>query len=61
MDKARDFLRELRDNYDDHYWWARHQALQAALVALIVGAIGLAFTYLETRIKLTAQIKDIAP
>jgi hypothetical protein len=55
-DRAREFLRELRDNWDDHYWWARHQALQAALVAVLIGAIGLAFAWLETRMKIRAAV-----
>jgi hypothetical protein len=58
VDKVRDFARELRENWDDHYWWARHQALQAALVALVVGAIGLLFTYLEARVRLSAHLKE---
>ena len=60
MDKLRDFLDDLRDNWDDHYWWARHQALQAALVAIAVGAIGLLFTWLELRLKATARIAEAA-
>jgi hypothetical protein len=58
-ERALEFLQELRENWDDHYWWARHQALQAALVAILVGAIGLLFTYLETRVQL--RLKTEAP
>jgi hypothetical protein len=58
VDKALEFLRELRENWDDHYWWARHQALQAAAVAIVVGAIGLMFTWLETRMKLAATVRE---
>jgi hypothetical protein len=58
VDKALEFLRELRENWDDHYWWARHQALQAAVVAIVVGAIGLMFTWLETRMKLAATVRE---
>jgi hypothetical protein len=54
MDELRDFLDDLRENWDDHYWWARHQALQAALLAVLVGTISLLFTYLEARVKLAA-------
>lgn len=60
IDRAAEFARELRDNWDDHYWWARHQALQAALVALVVGLIGLGFTYLEARVRLSAHLKEIS-
>lgn len=52
MDRLREFAAELRDNWDDHYWWARHQALQATMVAIIVGAIGFFFSWLEARMKL---------
>lgn len=55
MDRLRDFLEDLRDNWDDHYWWARHQALQATLLAVIAGAISLLFTWLEERVKLTVR------
>jgi len=56
MNEIRDFLHELRENWNDHYWWARHQALQIALLAFISGAIGLLFTYLETRVQLAAKL-----
>jgi hypothetical protein len=55
MDELRDFLADLRENWDDHYWWARHQVLQAALVAILVGTISLLFTFLEARVKLAAS------
>lgn len=51
IDRLRDFLEDLRTNWDDHYWWARHPQLQIALLAIISGTIGLLFTWLETRIK----------
>lgn len=53
MDRWREFARELREHWDDHYWWARHQALQATLIAVAIGAVGLLFTYLETRMKVS--------
>jgi hypothetical protein len=58
MDRAKDFLSELRDHWDDHYWWANHPALRIALLAVVSGAIGLLFTWLETRIKLTARAAE---
>lgn len=54
-DRVREFLDELRENWDDHYWWARHQALQAMLVTILVGVIGLVFTWLEVRVKTAAE------
>lgn len=58
MDRFREFVDELRDNWDDHYWWARHQGLQIALLAIVSGAIGLLFTYLEERVKLSARLRE---
>lgn len=54
MDRWADFVSDFRENWDDHYWWTRHQALQAVLIAVAVGAIGLLFTVLETRVKIRA-------
>lgn len=51
MSRLAEFLDDLRENWDDHYWWASHQALQAAVVAVIAGAISLIFAWLETRIR----------
>lgn len=47
----REFLEELRDHWDDGYYWADRQLLLAVLVALCAGAISLGFTYLELRMK----------
>lgn len=55
-DRLRDFLQELRENWDDHYWWARHQFLSIAVVSLISGLFGLLFAYLEERVRLTAKL-----
>lgn len=54
IDRLREYLDELRENFDDHYWWLRHQMLMASLIALITGAIGLVFAWLETQIRLSA-------
>lgn len=56
MQRLRDLLDELRDHWDDHYWWARHRELQITVLAIISGAIGLLFTWLETRIKIKASV-----
>jgi hypothetical protein len=56
MDELREFLGELRENWDDSYWWADHPALRVTLLSIIAGAIGLMFTWLETRIQLAARI-----
>jgi hypothetical protein len=55
MDRFREFLEEVRDRWDDPYWWADHPTLRVALLSIIAGTIGLLFTWLETRIKLAAE------
>jgi len=35
----KEFLEDLRDNWDDSYWWADHQLL----LAILLGLVGLAF------------------
>lgn len=61
MDHLRDFLDELRENWDDHYWWARHQALQITLLGILSGLIGLLFTWLEARVQLAARVAEVTP
>lgn len=51
MDRLREFLDELRANWDDHYWWTRHPILQAAALGIVAGAISLLFTWLEERVR----------
>lgn len=49
MDKARAFIADLRQNYDNGYWWADHPALRMALIGVITGCIGLLFVILECK------------
>lgn len=49
MDRLQEFLEDLRDHWDDAYWWADHQLFQTVLACMIVGALGLAFKYVELR------------
>ena len=46
-----DFLAELREHWDDGYWWADRQLLLAVLAALATGIVGLGFAYLEARVR----------
>ena len=46
-----DFLSELREHWNDGYWWADRQLLLAVLVALATGIIGLGFAFLEARVR----------
>lgn len=50
-EKLREVLEGIRDHWDDHYWWANHLELRAFLIAVITGVVGLAFAWLETRIR----------
>ncbi|HET9721127.1 MAG TPA: hypothetical protein VFP55_13685 [Solirubrobacteraceae bacterium] len=54
-DRINEFLKDLRLNWDDHYWWARHQALLAAVTAIVTGVVGLLFTYLQARVAAAAS------
>lgn len=51
MSRVTEFLEDLRDNWDDHYWWARHQALQIALLSILSGTIGLVFLWARLRME----------
>lgn len=46
----REFLDELREHWDDGYWWADRQLLLAVLVCVATGLLELALTYLKARI-----------
>lgn len=50
-----DFLAELREHWNDGYWWADRQLLLAILMALATGALGVAFAYLEGRARKAAM------
>jgi hypothetical protein len=49
-DKAREFFAELREHWDDSYWWADHPALRVLLLSLIAAAVELSRRYLELRL-----------
>lgn len=53
-DRLRELWQELREHWDDRYWWADHLELRAALIAVITGLIGLVFAWFETRIRSAA-------
>lgn len=48
-DQARDFVTDLRENYDSTYWWADHPILRVALLSIVAGGVGLTFHYLQLR------------
>lgn len=50
-DRVTELLRELRERWDDPYWWADHQALRITLLSLLSGVLGLLFVYLDAKLK----------
>lgn len=46
----REYLEELRDNWTDAYWRADHPEVMAVVVALLTGAIGLTFAFVELQL-----------
>lgn len=50
-----EFLKELRDNWDNSYWWADHPTLRVALLSIISGAIGVLFVYLNVKVEQLAR------
>ena len=49
MSQIREYLEDLRDHWDDHYWHARHPEVMAVMLAVLTGAIGLLFAWLQAR------------
>lgn len=46
-----ELLSELRENWNDGYWWADHELLAAAVAATITATISLTGAYFEMRLK----------
>jgi ABC-type Fe3+ transport system permease subunit len=46
-----EWLKELRDHWNDHYWRADHPEVTAVLVAILSGLVGLLFAYLQARME----------
>lgn len=55
MDRLAEFWAELRENWDDSYWWADHPELRAAMVGVVAGIVSLMFAYLEARLVLAVR------
>lgn len=49
-DAIRGYLEELRDHWDDAYWRADHPEVMAVVLAVLTGAIGLLFAWLQMRL-----------
>lgn len=50
-DQLREYLEDLRDNWDDPYWRADHPEVVAAMIAIVSGAVSLIFTFLDLLIR----------
>jgi hypothetical protein len=50
MSEIREYLEDLRDHWDDSYWRADHPEVMAVVCAIVTGALGLLFTYLQAKI-----------
>lgn len=55
----REFLTELRERWDDKYFWLDHPELRVAIIATISGAIGLLFLWaqLEMRARYARRVE----
>jgi len=52
LERVLEWLRELRDHYDDSYWMAAHPEVSLTLAAFLTGLVGLLFAWLEVRMRL---------
>lgn len=57
MSSIREYLEDVRDHWDDHYWRADHPEFMAVIVTVATGALGLLFAYLQARIMKGVQSK----
>jgi hypothetical protein len=46
-ERLEEWLEDLRENWDDPYWRADHPEVQALIVAVVTGLVGLAFAWFE--------------
>lgn len=59
-ERAREFLEELREHWDDVYWWADHPTLRTILVCGVAAIVGLIAEYGKLRMQRT-MIQGAAP
>ena len=50
----REFFEELREHWDDAYWWADRQLLLAIALGLVAGVLDLFFVWLKIKIAAAA-------
>jgi hypothetical protein len=53
-----DWLRDLRENWNDHYWRADHPEVAAIFIAIATGVLGLLFAYLQARITKSVATRE---
>lgn len=58
MDKIPEFITELRDHWNDGYWWADRQILLYAILLGIAGMYEIGVQYMRYRINLKLQIGE---
>lgn len=54
MDKVKEFLKDLHNNWDNSYWWADHQWLMYILLFGIIAGYSMAIEYM--RLTMRAKI-----
>jgi hypothetical protein len=47
----REYLTEIRENWNDPYWRADHPEVMAVVLGVISGTLALLFAWLETKVK----------
>lgn len=52
-----EFLEEVKDNWNNAYWWADHQWLMAIGMGVILGGISFTFKYGE--LKMEQRMKGV--
>jgi hypothetical protein len=56
----REYLEDLRENWDDAYWRADHPEVIAVVIAVLTGVLGLAFVWVEIRMRRSVLLPQTA-
>lgn len=51
VEQLKQWLEDVRENWEDPYWRVDHPEVMAVMVAIITGVIGLAFAVLQALIQ----------
>lgn len=60
-DELRDKLRELRERYDDPYYWADHPTLRIVILSVASGIIGFMFLWAQLELRRRYQPSQAPP